>query len=72
MRTRCIEPLQRMRQHPTGKKGALRWMKLCWQRDVIEQQLQARRLGPDERELLKDMLSTIDNQLRESRNTPGA
>lgn len=69
MRTRCIEPLQPMRQHSTEKRGDLRWMKLCWQRDVIEQQLQGGRLGPDERGLLKDMLATINNQLKR-KSTP--
>jgi len=63
MRIRSLDPLQCL-GHPTEARAALRLMELCWQRDVIEQQLQARTLGADAREPLEDVLSTINNQLR--------
>ena len=72
MRIRCPEPLQRVSPHHTEKGAALKWMKLCWQRDVIEHQLQIRRLGPDAREPLEDMLSAINSQLREIGNNPNS
>jgi hypothetical protein len=72
MRTRCSDPFQHRSQHPTEESGALKLMKLCWQRDVIEQQLHARRLGPDAREPLEDLLSAIKDQLRMIRNNPSS
>ena len=72
MRIRCPEPFESMTPHPAEKGAALRRMKLCWQRDVIEHQLHTRRLGRDAREPLEDMLSAINHQLRETRNNPSS
>ena len=70
MRIWSLEMLQRMSQHTTEEVAALKWMELCWQKDVIEQQLQTRRLGSEAREPLEDTLSAINGQLRLIRNTP--
>lgn len=70
MRIWSVEVLQRMNQRPVEGRAALEWMELCWQRDVIEQQLLAGRLGPDAREPLEEMLSAIDNQLSVIRSKP--